>query len=98
LFLLCFRKDYERINFPDNYETKFLDGFIHSRDIKAEELPQVIKNWPSFQILQKENEESANSVLQRFDAQLKSIVNSENLFKINLVLQTPFFVIMGRKK
>jgi hypothetical protein len=95
---LYFRKDYERINFPNNYEIKFLDGFIHSRDIKAEELSQVIKNWPSFQGLQKENEELANSVVQRFETQLKSIVNSKNLFKINLVLQTPFFVIMGRKK
>ncbi len=98
MFVLCFRKDYERINFPNNYETKFLDGFIHSRDIKAEELSQVIQNWPSFQGLQKENEELANSVIQRFETQLKSIVNSQNLSKINLVLQTPFFVIMGRKK
>jgi len=68
------------------------------RDIKAGELSNLIRSWPSFEGLRKDNEECAESVIQRFEAQLKGIVNNHNLFKTNLVLQTPFFVIMGRKK
>ncbi len=58
----------------------------------------MVKSWPSYQGLQKFDKECADSVIQRFETQLKGMLNNENLSKIDLVLQTPFFVIMGRKK
>lgn len=93
-----FRSTYEQIKFPDDYESIIIDGFVYDRDIVASQLPQVIMNWPSFNQLEEVNKEDAKILLCKFEAQVNKILGNNNLDKVNLVLQTPFFVFIGRKR
>ena len=90
---------FQSIKFPIEHfhDCQYYDSeFIHTKDIQASDLIQAVKCWSNFKQFKVHNDKGAQELLDYFENNLKNIVQQQDLNKVNLVVETPFFVKLGR--
>lgn len=90
---------FQSIQFPIQHfhDCQYCDSeFIHTKDIQASDLIQAVKCWSNFKLFKVHNDKGAQELLDYFENNLKNIVQQQDLNKVNLVVETPFFVKLGR--
>uniref|UniRef100_A0AC35FVT8 Methyltransferase type 11 domain-containing protein n=1 Tax=Panagrolaimus sp. PS1159 TaxID=55785 RepID=A0AC35FVT8_9BILA len=88
---------YRDLKFPDNYEYCHHDNIAVTFPAYAQDLIGYVQTWSFFQAFLEDNKTAAETLLENFERDLKTILKTDDLNSREITLTFNYFIALGRK-